>query len=554
MLKKLASCLGLILLFCTTHAAEKLNYSRKSISGPEKAWVNPQALHNLPPSSSVLLNDILQKKIKLPRFDYNTLPDYVFTAVSENLSEKTTLNEEELLTLFSTYAMPEIETILNNAEIQKKRLENASENNPKITFADTKGNAQNIQINDLEKFFNSAYIYFPYISSVKTSESDLQAKASISGGLVWYNIKDDGNGHKKLVHITTIESTGSSTVYKDIPKEMKGSFAGEIASAITQIKSKDNDVKSVKETAIKKAIIDWTDQLAIGTKKIDQFQLAAQIIETNGWNYTLNIGNDEGVELDSAYDIMDIQEENGKEILKPIGFGMITQIQNKKNQKLAHVTLKQQLGKKQTIGGYVKEYPRLWTHVNLSLGSRSQMKLKASEIPGLKKDITEGSTLALQLMKNMAPQLGISQFFIGIQTDVTFVDHTLENSLSGTPIMWSAELFAEKKFWYKSHALAFNIGYGYEKFNLHTSGSSTYDIGLGASHLSLGAKYEKQLTKNLSAFCAYNQRLSTKPFDNKIEENGIDVTDDFNFKDTRFGGSFIRLGLNYIIPASYKIR
>lgn len=554
MFKKILILFAVTVLTISIQAEDKFTYSRKSISGPNQTWLSTNAKKVLPPSCNIYLQTTLQKKIELRRFDYNTLPDYVFSSVSENLSTNTDLNEENLLKLFSQFAMPEIINILNNAEIQKSRIEQNQSDAPKINFADTKGNAQNIQIADLEKFFNSAYIYFPYVTKVTVEESELRAKSTITGGIIWYNIKDDGYGNKTLVHIKTIETVGTSTVYKDLPKDMKGSLAGELISVVAQNMAKQKSDKNVKERVIKNAIEDWADQLSIGTKKIEQFQLGGQIIETKGWNYTLNIGNSEGVELDSAYEIMDIQEENGTEILKPIGFGMITKTQNKKKQSLNHVQLSQQLGKKQTVGGYVKEYPRLWTHLQISAGKRDQMKILSSEVPGLKKDITEGTILALGIMKNLAPMTGLSQLFIGAQLDATFVSSELNDNLSGTPLLYSAGLVVEKKFWYKSNALAFNIGYGFERFQLSTSGDTKYDISLDATHLNIGAKYEKLLTKNLSAFCAFEQRLSTKPLDNSIKENGIDKTDDYEFNDTRFGGSSIKIGLNYIIPATYKIR
>jgi hypothetical protein len=119
------------------------------------------------------------------------------------------------------------------------------------------------------------------------------------------------------------------------------------------------------------------------------------------------LGESEGVQLDDAYQIMDYVDKNGIESIQPVGFGMITSIGNRKKEKSLS-TLSQQLGKKQTVGSFIKEYPRLSSMAQLSFGKRTGLSLKSSEIDQLKSDSTQGILASVKLSQNLAPYLHIS--------------------------------------------------------------------------------------------------------------------------------------------------
>jgi hypothetical protein len=125
--------------------------------------------------------------------------------------------------------------------------------------------------------------------------------------------------------------------------------------------------------------------------------------------------------------------------------------------------------------------------------------------------------------------------------------------------MVALSIFVEKKYWYRSHALYLNTGVGNERFYLNGTGSDgSYDIMLESSHINFGVGYEKLLNPNLSFTCGIEKRFSagisngTLKYNNNDETNSHSFSSDF--KNTDFGGTLIRFGLNYIIPATFKLR
>lgn len=531
MKKKILIVFCLCLLSIEKNEAEEFKYIRKSISGPNTVWINPESIAYITDSTQEFLEKTLKKNIETQRFDVNKLPNYVFQPIFNELNSNKEHDELKITELVDTYAVPEIENILNNPFIQEKRINAQKKDIPNITFADTKGKSQNVLMKDLEIFFNSAFIYFPFIQKIQIIQKENSIETRIWGGIIWYQIRDDGKGHKHVMRLKTIDTFGKD----EIP-----------------LSDKDNR-QDKQEQSLNFAIIRWCEELSIATKRLDAFQLSGHILEATGWTYTIDLGETEGVNLNDAYTIYAYEDNYGTELLQPVGFGIITSI------KEPYAILNQQIGKKQTIGSYVKEYPRLTTHAQFYLGHRSNMNIKASDVEELKTDIKNGLMASFRLSQNLAESTKISQFFVGIETDFTLLENALANNHSGTPYLLSFSMFLEKKFWYHNNALFFNSAIGHERFYLKgSSPAKTYDITLESTHLGIGLGYERLLKPNVSFTLSIEQRITPGIQNGSIKYNNINQSQNYtfesDFKDTKFGGTLIRFGLNYILPTTYKLR
>jgi len=554
MKKTVYLCMALMIGLSTLLLADINAYSRKAISGPSEIWIAPGAKTQLPPEIQTYLAETFKNRIQLKRFDFNQLPDTLYTKIYKELDTKPYVDETEISNLFEQYAIPEIERILNNPEIQKQRIDAQKEDQRKVTFAETKGKSQNILQEDLDVFFNSSFIYFPYISTVNIISDTSKIQVKVTGGLIWYQVKDDGHGHKSIARIKTIEAEGTSKHRFEAQKTndpVTGLVLDKLLNSSSSAYNK-KDVEKITKRVSETAVNTWCESLTIATKKVPQFLLSAQIIETKGINYTLNMGKREGMDLDDAYQIMDVEEVNGEEKIRAIGFGYLSHVKPEKTS-----TLRQQFGKKQTIGAYVKEYPRTSTAFSLSLGNRYDMAIKASEFDGLfSKDITDGFGGSLKFTSNLASITGVSQLFAGAQVDLTGFAPKFESGFSGNAHMEAATIFVEKKYWYKSVAAVFNTGLGIQKFKLNgtTDISQKYDMELTSTHLNLSAGVEKLLTPDISFFCILEKRMASGIINSDITVGGIDQSDDFSFSHSKFGGVTVQFGINYIIPAKFKLR
>lgn len=531
-IKKIALGACLITIFTTSEiwGIEQTRYIRKSISGPNEIWIAPNAKTYLKNDTLSFLDKTLKDSIETKRFDFNKLPTYVFEPILNELHKKNNVDENQITELVDAHVLPEVDAILNNPNIQKQRIEAQKKGLPRFTFSDSKGKAQNILLEDLDTFFNSSFIYFPFILSTTVIHKEKSIESHLTGGIIWYQIRNNGTGNQYIVRIKTIEATSKD----EIPIQNNENRADKQAQCLSF------------------AITKWCEELGIATKSLEEFQLSGQLIESIGWNYTIDLGEKQGVNLNDAYMIYDYQDLN-HESLKPVGFGIITSI------KQPNAILTQQLGKKQTVGSYIKEYPRLATHTQFSIGKRQNLTIKASEIEELQSDITNGLSATLRISQNLAPSTKISQFFIGIETEYTFLENTLKKNYSGSPHLLSFSMLLEKKYWYHNNAFALNIGLGHERFYLKgSSPEKSYDITLESSHLSFGLGYEKMINPNLSFVCTIEHRLTPGVQNGTLKYNNIDESKHISFasdfKNTKFGGTLIRFGLNYILPATYKLR
>lgn len=516
-------------------------YIRKSISGPISFWANQATLDALGGMTPKLENT-LKESVRIPRFDLNQLPESLFETAKTGIKDHEVLSNELISQTIQDTIVPEIETILNDPIIQHKRLELLKRGKDKVSFAETKGKAANILSSDLETLFNSAYIYIPFAKAFNTHNNGITITTKITTGVAWYKILTDAAGTTSVKHIKTISVDAKSTKVIDYKKGSYGPGKEQI----------ENLIKATQEIAIKEA----GQRIRLATKKIEDFKLAGFVMESDGLDYKLNVGTLEGVQIDDAYIMMGYVEEDGEEVEKELGFLRITEVSDNRDNSQIYSTATQQLGKPQSSGGWVKEYPRTRTHFAFDIGYSTGLNIDSSEIPELKENATTAIALNATIAQNLSDITGNPQFFGEFAASLGFIDNTLDSDTTGTTLLASFYINLKKKYWYRRHATYWKLGAGYDNFKMsgHSPISGDYDYDIQALGFLFGVGYEVLLTKNLSLIL--NGHYKTTPFITKASGKNSSGSFDLDaldagdmFSKTRFGGAQLSFGFNYIFPS-----
>ena len=535
-----------IITFCTAlHSADEGTYVRKSISGPHFLWANEktiEAIGDMRPK----LEDTLKQNVRIQRFELNRLPESLFNTAKESLQKQDTLSNELITRTIKTTVVPEIEKILNDPEVQKKRIEMLKRGKEKVSFAETKGKSNNILSSDLETLFNSAYIYIPLARKFDTSNNGILVTTKIVAGVAWYKIITDSSGASSVRHINTItvKAKSSKTInYK----------------SSAYLKYGDDYIPYLIETSQEHAIEEAGRRIRLATKKIEDFKLAGTVMESDGSEYKLDIGSLEGVQLDDAYIMMGYVEENGEEVEKELGFLRITDVNDNQDNPEKFSTAVQQLGKLQSSGGWVKEYPRTKTHFGLNMGYATGLHIDSSEIPELKENATSAIIVNAKVAQNLAEITGTPQLFGEIDASLGFIENTLDSDIIGTKLLTSVYFNLKKKHWYRNNSTSWKLGCGYDNFrmsgtNSSIGGSEDYEYDIRALGFVFGVGYEMLLTKNFSLTLEgqykatpFITKATGKNTNGSFEYDATDASDAFS--ETHFGGAQFTFGFNYIIPS-----
>ena len=65
---------------------------------------------------------------------------------------------------------------------------------------------------ELDALLNSAYIYLPFISSMKQEVDGDNVTVSLEGGLIWWQVKVAGDGTTSVEQILTATTSGVSSL------------------------------------------------------------------------------------------------------------------------------------------------------------------------------------------------------------------------------------------------------------------------------------------------------------------------------------------------------
>ena len=407
--------------------AQQGKYERKSISSLGLIWEDGK-LKDIDENYKTYI----QNYIEIPRFDYNILPEKLIKEFSSSIKSGDDIGkvEEKLERII----IRKIVEILSDPEIQKNRALALKDDFSFQLFAATKAKSLGITIEELKIVMNSAYIYLPYITKSKLKRLLLvpiindRLIHTIEGGIIWWNIRIDSNGNPVIRRVMSHSAEGVDA--KDIGIRKLFHIANPFIFKY--------DRKKIEEDLYNSASMAFIRSLSIKSKQIPEFNLSAQIIETEGKNHKIALGKKEGVRLDDGFRIVEFYEETGGQLkIRNIGFGRTVKTGNNIYEPNSLSIIRQSIGKRAGIGSVLMEHPRSNFVVEFKFGQSSifipktifnpisQYGLNNLEV--INDDVNTATNFAFTTSLNIASIINSTQTFLYFEYANRIVDASVFN-------------------------------------------------------------------------------------------------------------------------------
>jgi len=144
------------------------HFSRKSISFIDNPVVVGSHIQ-LKQADLDELASAIHKEIRMPRFDYNPLPDTLVSGFSRRMKDAGTGEWEQITRIIQETLVETIVTTLKTE--QEMRAADLLTETDQMSFISRKAKQLGITADDLRSVMNSAYIYLPVIMDVERSVS-----------------------------------------------------------------------------------------------------------------------------------------------------------------------------------------------------------------------------------------------------------------------------------------------------------------------------------------------------------------------------------------------
>lgn len=534
-----------ILIVCIF--AQQGKYERKSISSVESVWLSAGARATAD-FDYRFFEKMVNLYIKVPRFDYNVLPDGSIRDFRKEANELSVINPTTLGKVMENTIAKDIGKLLSDPDIQRARGGDLEDESARIQLARVKGREYGLTEELIMRLMNSAYIYLPYISSISKNYENSIYTYTIQGGILWYRVHISSEGKATLVlkQADTANGIGSADASK--PKSYERFQVGsEILSTTPQ------------QYAQYDAVQAWVKNLGVQMKRMPEFSLSAQIVERlPGNRFSANLGLREGVFLDDGFYLVDIYEDkNGELKKKTLGYGRI--IKNADNRKEENREIrsiaKAYYGSGIMEGSLLMENPRLGIDLYVGMGPRFAMNIpqEASWAPYagyvFDSDCTSSFELDLGFAYNLAPIVGINQLFydleLGYGLPIAEYNPNVENAMAYTV---SAYTGLTKKAWGGRQALDLSAKIGYDRF-VTTTVYSGNDISIAANAfgVKLGLGYTYMLSANWLFNAGADLKLGTAPFSSSltINDSDYDMGNISSHDDINLGGFKVQVGITH---------
>ncbi len=537
----------LMLIMTMMLFAQQGKYDRKSISTVESVWIKPGALQGMNQFDYNFFDKMVKHYIQLERFDYNQLPEPLLKDFRTQANAMQNITPESLAGVMNQTIGAKIKEILEDPKIQAQRAVDLKDQSWGATFAGSKGKSMGLTLEELTKLMNSAYVYLPYISSMKQEEKEGNINVTITGGIIWYQVKVDPNGKVDMVLRVSSATMGIGTSDRN-PKQVMGIKADYSHFDF----GKESFPTTVEQYAQYDAIQAWTKNLSVKTKEIDEFNLSAQVVETRGGGkFGFPLGFKEGVHLDDTFFIVENYETaDGKVKSKTVGFSRVIKTADNKNNP-AELSLGQLYYGKASEGAVLKEHPRLGIDVNFKLGYQTGMTIP-KVIINTEEDATDQLTMNLGFAYNLAPIIGTSQTFLDLELGYGIPVIEEEGDLKDiTPYTASAYIGLSRKFWFNRMALHANVMAGYDQFSMdYMYFLDDYTLSINAWGLKAGCDLNMMLTPDLKLTAGVDYKLGLMPTGVTLEKNDETLYDgqgdlESPYDDIRLGGLMLRAGFSY---------
>lgn len=537
-------CLVLVLLLTSVGLfAQQGEYQRKSVSSVGSVWFAAGA------NSSNFDHDffslLIKEYIEVARFDYNQLSGSSINAFRQRANALSSLDVPVITKLLRETVGQDVSRVLSDPEIQKARLEGFADESARIQLAQLKGKEYGLTEEQIGALMNSAYLYMPYVTKLELTQDGTDVSYSISGGILWYQVKVDTEGQVALELVESAENSGIGQSSTANPL-----FYGKFRLG------KQTFSTNAYQYAMYSGMQAWVKNLAVVMKRIPDFSLSAQIVEAlNSRKYSSTLGKREGVHLDDTFRIMEMYEDS-EGVLKKKRVGYARLIRNVDNtaaensDKLSVVKL--HWGKGVMPGSILEEYPLLGLEVAIYAGSISGFNYPSNVFPsaGVTKDVTGGSGINFDFSFNLAPMIGISQSFWDIELGIglpNVTDNVNDTSASLTSIYTGLS----KRLWMGRNGLGVSARVGMDIFSSEMEVNSVdYGSSVSSFGARLGAKYIYMVSPNVQLTAGISKTFSTGPFAATMSVGDLsgDIPDsELNRLET--GSTRITLGVNWLLKS-----
>ena len=565
--------LALIIAFSCLFSQQG-KYTRKSVSSLESVWVKQGGLSGVSKFDYATFDKFIDFYVEVERFDYNVLPNKMLKDFRSEARSKSEITPESLAEVLESTVVNKIISILNDPEVSQKRGTAMKDESAFQTFAATKAKSLGLTADELAVLMNSAYIYLPFISSMKQVVEGNDISIKINGGLIWWQVKDDGSGNVSVEQILSVETMATSSL------DRTAKYPITEKSMYTKFNFGDEEWNTTPEQyAQNDAMLAFAKNLGVKTKKIDAFKLSAQIVEASGKKYGFPLGFREGVHLDDGFDLVEYSEdEEGNEIAQRVGFVRVNKTGDNVKDPTSFTYARQLLGSRQDVGGVVMEHPVLGLDYRIKIGminglSIPKEALQYGNIDFFEDDLSNAFGVDITFAYNTAPIIGISQTFLDMNMGFAMpvysyneVDYTEIGTPTVVPFIANFYGGVTKKLWFGSSNLSFGGGAGIESINVAGKiPSLLYDIKYQWSTMSVafkfGADFEKMITPDLNINLGFTYKIATEPAavteKYTIEETEYEFTyTEFEYPvewearklaDVGLGGMTLSLGINYAL-------
>jgi hypothetical protein len=457
-----------IVIFCFA----SVGYERKSISSVETIWVSNAAKEELNKISPYYIDALLDYYVKMPRFDFNTLPEPLLvefrnqaTALGNNITV------DALTDILNSTVAPKIKDILEDDDIRASRANDIHDESWKVTFAGSKGRSTGLTVEDIEKLMNSSYIYLPYIKSITLTRSNYDIIANVSGGIIWYNVEVSPTGETNIVLKVSAESNSTGRA-----KDM--SQSGFTIKNYWWYKFNGKKYNNRESGyAVMDALESLMKNLQVKTKEISEFNIFAQITDVKNGSFGARIGTKEGVKLDDVFFVVEAEEKSdGRIVSNTVGFARAIKIADNKNDSYENSFFYTHYSKRLSEGLELKEHPRLGFDILFNAGFQTMMQVHAVPLDFEEQSFNDSEIhkqilLSTEVAFNIAQKTGISQLFFLTEG---FVGIPLDTSEFGM-LNYGGYLGIGKKYWIGRFALVANVKGGFEMWHYLHSIYDTYD-------------------------------------------------------------------------------
>ncbi|MEA3474932.1 MAG: hypothetical protein U9R23_00570 [Candidatus Cloacimonadota bacterium] len=527
--------------------AQQGKYQRKSISSVETVWIKPGALQGVKFDYG-FFDKMIDYYVEVDRFDYNILPEKLLTSFRKQANALTEITPDKIGTILENTVVKEIVDILNSPDVKKNRGLALKDEAAWQTFAATKAKSLGLTVKELEALMNSAYIYLPYITSMKKKVKEKTINVNIAGGLLWYQVKVDKDGNTSVKKILAVTTKGFGSATSGSKSFKKYRFGKEVFETTEE------------QYAQHDAVLAWAKNLGVKTKKINAFKLQAQVVEVIGRKYSFPLGFLEGVHLDDGFNLMEFEEDKeGNEIAKRVGFVRVIKTGKNIKDPTNYTIAVQLLGRKQDIGGIVMEHPRLGIDMQIKAGFITGIKIPQEDTGDtlniLKEDLTKAAEANLTFAYNLAPIIGVSQTFLDLGIGFGVGLAAFNDDTKGTAYVFDVYLGFTKKLWFSRANLGISAAGGIDMFDLSGKLSDNdYKFSVNAYGVKFGADYEFLINPDLSFNFGANYKLGFTPREVTYEWDGCEISSTGsevkeNYPDLNLGGLKFSAGINYSLGA-----